>query len=64
MKKLLILGVNGFIGHHLSEAVMRATDWDVYGMDLECDRLARHLHLNLPSRLGRKERPPVIRNRH
>ena len=40
MKKLLILGVNGFIGHHLSEAVMRATDWDVYGMDLECDRLA------------------------
>jgi nucleoside-diphosphate-sugar epimerase len=40
MKKLLILGVNGFIGHHLSEAVMRDTDWDVYGMDLECDRLA------------------------
>ncbi len=40
MKKLLILGVNGFIGHHLSEAVMRTTDWDVYGMDLECDRLA------------------------
>ncbi len=40
MKKLLILGVNGFIGHHLSEAVIRGTDWDVYGMDLECDRLA------------------------
>ena len=34
MKKLLILGVNGFIGHHLSEAVIRETDWDVYGMDL------------------------------
>jgi len=43
MKKLLILGVNGFIGHHLSEAVMRDTDWDVYGMDLECDRLANVL---------------------
>ncbi|HEY2591177.1 MAG TPA: bifunctional UDP-4-keto-pentose/UDP-xylose synthase [Steroidobacteraceae bacterium] len=40
MKKLLILGVNGFIGHHLSEAVIRDSDWDVYGMDLECDRLA------------------------
>ena len=40
MKKLLILGVNGFIGHHLSEAVIRDTDWDVYGMDLESDRLA------------------------
>ena len=43
MKKVLILGVNGFIGHHLSEAVMRDTDWDVYGMDLECDRLANVL---------------------
>ena len=43
MKKLLILGVNGFIGHHLSEAVIRETDWDVYGMDLDCDRLANVL---------------------
>ncbi|HTY49512.1 MAG TPA: bifunctional UDP-4-keto-pentose/UDP-xylose synthase [Steroidobacteraceae bacterium] len=43
MKKLLILGVNGFIGHHLSEAVIRDTDWDVYGMDLESDRLANVL---------------------
>jgi nucleoside-diphosphate-sugar epimerase len=43
MKKLLILGVNGFIGHHLSEAVLRATDWDVYGMDLESDRVAQLL---------------------
>ena len=43
MKKLLILGVNGFIGHHLSEAVMRETDWHVYGMDLESDRVAQLL---------------------
>jgi nucleoside-diphosphate-sugar epimerase len=43
MKKLLILGVNGFIGHHLSEAVLRATDWHVYGMDLESDRVAQLL---------------------
>jgi nucleoside-diphosphate-sugar epimerase len=40
MNKLLILGVNGFIGHHLSEAVLRETDWHVYGMDLESDRVA------------------------
>lgn len=40
MKKLLILGVNGFIGHHLSDAVIRNTDWDVYGMDLESDRVS------------------------
>jgi len=43
MKKLLILGVNGFIGHHLSEAILRETDWDVYGMDLESDRVAQLL---------------------
>ena len=43
MKKLLILGVNGFIGHHLSDAVIRNTDWDVYGMDLESDRVANLL---------------------
>jgi nucleoside-diphosphate-sugar epimerase len=43
MKKLLILGVNGFIGHHLSEAVLRDTDWHVYGMDLESDRVAQLL---------------------
>ena len=43
MKKLLILGVNGFIGHHLSEAVLRDTDWHVYGMDLESDRVAHLL---------------------
>jgi nucleoside-diphosphate-sugar epimerase len=43
MKKVLILGVNGFIGHHLSEAVLRDTDWHVYGMDLESDRVAQLL---------------------
>jgi nucleoside-diphosphate-sugar epimerase len=43
MKKLLILGVNGFIGHHLSEAVLRDTDWHVYGMDLESDRVEQLL---------------------
>ncbi len=32
--KVLILGVNGFIGSHLSERIMIETDWDVYGMDL------------------------------
>lgn len=43
MKKLLILGVNGFIGHHLSNAVLRDTDWQVFGMDLESDRVAHLL---------------------
>jgi len=38
--KVLLLGVNGFIGHHLSKRIMAETDWDVYGMDMQSDRLA------------------------
>jgi nucleoside-diphosphate-sugar epimerase len=38
-KKVLILGVNGFIGHHLSKRILETTDWDVYGMDMQTDRL-------------------------
>ncbi len=37
--KVLILGVNGFIGSHLSARVLRDTEWDIYGMDLGCDKL-------------------------
>ena len=40
MKRVLILGVNGFIGHHLSQAIVRDTDWEIYGMDMQADRLA------------------------
>ena len=32
--KILILGVNGFIGSHLSSRILHDTDWDIYGMDL------------------------------
>jgi nucleoside-diphosphate-sugar epimerase len=39
MKKVLILGVNGFIGHHLSNRIMATTDWEVYGMDMQSDRV-------------------------
>ncbi|MCP1117665.1 bifunctional UDP-4-keto-pentose/UDP-xylose synthase [Robbsia andropogonis] len=38
-KKVLIFGVNGFIGHHLSKRILETTDWDVYGMDMQSDRL-------------------------
>ena len=37
--KILILGVNGFIGSHLSEKILKTTDWEVYGMDLSDDKL-------------------------
>src|SRR5438445_7858255 len=39
MKRILILGVNGFIGHHLSQRVLAATDWEIYGMDMQTDRV-------------------------
>jgi len=39
MKKILILGVNGFIGHHLSKRILETTDWNVYGMDMQSDRI-------------------------
>jgi nucleoside-diphosphate-sugar epimerase len=43
MKKVLILGVNGFIGHHLSKRILETTDWEVYGMDMNSERIAHLL---------------------
>jgi nucleoside-diphosphate-sugar epimerase len=39
MKRILILGVNGFIGHHLSKRIIATTDWEVYGMDMQTERI-------------------------
>jgi len=39
MKKILILGANGFIGHHLSRSILANTDWQIVGMDLGSHRL-------------------------
>ena len=38
--KILILGVNGFIGHHLTKKLLEDYDFEIVGMDLENDRLA------------------------
>jgi nucleoside-diphosphate-sugar epimerase len=38
--KVLILGVNGFIGHHLSARILEDTDWEVFGMDMNSERIA------------------------
>ena len=37
--KVLILGVNGFIGNALTRRILGTTDWTVYGMDLACNKL-------------------------
>ncbi|WP_295383948.1 bifunctional UDP-4-keto-pentose/UDP-xylose synthase [uncultured Thiodictyon sp.] len=38
--KILILGVDGFIGHHLSRRILDETDWEVFGMDMNSGRVA------------------------
>ena len=37
--KILILGVNGFIGNSLAGHILEQTDWEVYGMDIREDKL-------------------------
>ena len=39
MKRILILGVNGFIGHHLSKRILATTDWEVHGLDMQSERV-------------------------
>jgi nucleoside-diphosphate-sugar epimerase len=42
-KKILILGVNGFIGSSLVRAILDRTDWEVHGMDVGSHKLAASL---------------------
>jgi len=37
--RVLILGVNGFIGSSLTEQILKQKDWEVFGMDMACDKL-------------------------
>ena len=37
--KILILGVNGFIGNALTRRILTTRDWEVYGMDLYSNKL-------------------------
>ena len=39
MKKILLLGVNGFIGHHLAQRILSTTAWQIVGMDLTSNRI-------------------------
>ncbi len=41
--KILIIGVNGFIGNALTEKILKNTNWEVYGMDLSDNRLEQSL---------------------
>jgi nucleoside-diphosphate-sugar epimerase len=41
--KVLILGVNGFIGNALTHRILTTTEWEVFGLDMACDKLERSL---------------------
>lgn len=41
--KILILGVNGFVGSHLTERILKDTNWEIYGMDLGSNKIADYL---------------------
>lgn len=44
--KILILGVNGFIGSYLLERILSSTNWDVYGCDINKTNLEPFLNNN------------------
>lgn len=42
-KKVLVLGINGFIGNHLTERLLASGNYEVYGMDMSNTALTRFL---------------------
>lgn len=41
--KVLVLGINGFIGCNLTKKILKDTDWELYGMDLSSHKLTKYL---------------------
>ncbi|WP_134705905.1 bifunctional UDP-4-amino-4-deoxy-L-arabinose formyltransferase/UDP-glucuronic acid oxidase ArnA [Rahnella sp. CJA17(1/100)] len=41
--RVLILGVNGFIGNHLSERLLREDRYEIYGLDISSDAISRFM---------------------
>ncbi|HEY0208596.1 bifunctional UDP-4-amino-4-deoxy-L-arabinose formyltransferase/UDP-glucuronic acid oxidase ArnA [Acerihabitans sp.] len=39
--RVLILGVNGFIGNHLTERLLREDRYEIYGLDISSDAISR-----------------------
>jgi len=41
--RVLILGVNGFIGNHLSERLLRDGNYEIFGLDISSDAVTRFM---------------------
>jgi len=39
--RVLILGVNGFIGNHLTERLLQSDQYEVYGLDIDSEAISR-----------------------
>ncbi|MDK4552289.1 NAD-dependent epimerase/dehydratase family protein (plasmid) [Enterobacter roggenkampii] len=39
--RVLILGVNGFIGNHLTERLLKDDNYEIYGLDIGADAISR-----------------------
>lgn len=43
LTRVLILGVNGFIGNHLTERLLQSERYEVYGLDIGTDAISRFI---------------------
>jgi nucleoside-diphosphate-sugar epimerase len=41
--KILILGINGFIGSNLTQRILKDTNWEIFGLDIGNDKLGKSL---------------------
>lgn len=41
--RVLILGVNGFIGNHLTERLLKEDNYEIYGLDISSDAISRFI---------------------
>ncbi|MFE8070249.1 bifunctional UDP-4-amino-4-deoxy-L-arabinose formyltransferase/UDP-glucuronic acid oxidase ArnA [Marinobacteraceae bacterium S3BR75-40.1] len=42
-KRILVLGINGFIGNHLTERLLEDGGYEIYGMDMSSDAISRFI---------------------
>ncbi len=61
VKKVLMTGGSGFIGHHLCEHILKETDWEIVCMDrLDCSGTLHRLHEVLESHNHWKSRVSFV----
>lgn len=56
MKRVLITGLAGFIGHHIGEGILKNTDWEIVGLDRldTSGTLHRITHINIWDKIKKR----------